>query len=247
MGFQRQVQNLTTRQAVILAGGLGTRIASLSGGLPKALLPIAGRPFLHHLLEYLAGQGISRALLLLGVGADKVIAAANDVSARNLAITTAVEPEPLGTGGALRHALALLDDRFFLVNGDTFLRTRLSEIDVRHLSAPVPVATLALTRFADAGQKGSVELNEEGFITRFLEKGKVGPGLINAGVYLIEKGGVRDIPAGRPVSLERDILPAWINRGGHASLRGVVTDAYFVDIGLPEDYLGVIDGFPKES
>ena len=90
-------------------------------------------------------------------------------------------------------------------------------------------------------------MNGDGSIARFVEKGLEGPGLINAGVYLIEKVAVRDIPAGRPVSLEREILPTWIDRGGRPGLRGVVTDAYFVDIGLPEDYLGVIHGFPKES
>jgi NDP-sugar pyrophosphorylase family protein len=238
---------LTTRQAVILAGGLGTRIASLSGGVPKTLLPVAGRPFLHHLLEYLAGQGIARALLLLGVGADVVIAETTGVVPPGLTVTSTTESEPLGTGGALRRALDLLEERFFLVNGDTFLRARLGDIEARHRAVPHLAATLALVGVPEAGEKGSVEQDGAGFITRFVEKGRRGPGVINAGVYLMEKGAVREIPADRPVSLEREILPAWIDRGGHPGLLGVVTDAYFVDIGLPGDYLGVIDGFPNQS
>jgi NDP-sugar pyrophosphorylase family protein len=239
---------LTTRQAVILAGGLGTRIASLSGGLPKTLLPVAGRPFLLHLLEYLAAEAITEAVLLLGVGADAVIAATRSSHPAGLAVRDSIEPEPLGTGGALRHALGRLDDRFFLVNGDTFLRANLAAIEARHRAdGPPPAATLALVTVADAGQKGSVALDEAGYITGFVEKGRSGRGLINAGVYLIEREAVRDIPAGRAVSLEREVLPSWIDRGGRPGLRGLVTDAYFVDIGMPEDYLGVKNGFPQES
>ncbi|MDZ4804454.1 MAG: sugar phosphate nucleotidyltransferase [Candidatus Eisenbacteria bacterium] len=262
---------MTTRQAVILAGGLGTRIAALSGGLPKILLPVAGRPFLHHLLEHLAGQGITEVVLLLGVGADAVVAAARTDPLPGLLVATSVEPRPLGTGGALRLAANQLADRFFLVNGDTLLRADLPALERRHVAGGLPgagtgsvvgalferdplpsasadtAATLALVRVTEAGQKGSVELNERGFITRFLEKGRSGPGLINGGVYLIEKDAVSDIPLHRPVSLEQEILPAWIDRGGRPALQGVVTDAYFVDIGLPEDYLGVINGFPDKK
>lgn len=240
---------------MILAGGLGTRIASLSGGLPKTLLPVAGRPFLHHLLEFLAEQGITEVVLLLGVGAEAVIEVTRTGTPCGLTIVTSIEPEPLGTAGALRLAWQHLADRFFLVNGDTFLKgdlagleeQHLAGLEERHLGSPRPAATLALVRVADAGQKGSVDLDDHGFITRFLEKGVAGPGLINAGVYLIEKDAAGDIPVGRPVSLEREILPAWIQRGGRPGLRGVLTDAYFVDIGLPEDYLGVINGFPSQA
>jgi NDP-sugar pyrophosphorylase family protein len=235
------------RQAAILAGGLGTRIAGISGGRPKVLLPIAGRPFLAHLLEFLAGQGIAEAVLLLGVGASEVRAAAEGSRPSGLTLVVSAEPEPLGTGGALKFAEPLFDTRFFLVNGDTFFRTDYAALAARHEAARREgvVATLALTRVSDAAEKGSVEVGPADRIVRFVEKGRSGSGLINAGVYLIEKEGLCDIPLGRPVSLERETLPLWMARESERGLLGVETAGWFVDIGLPEDYLKVKDGFPQ--
>ena len=237
------------RQAVVLAGGLGTRIADLSGGLPKVLLPVGGRPFIAHLLGWLAVEGVEEVVLLLGHKADEVAAAAlvarADIPGAP-AIRRSVETSPLGTGGALKLAEPLLDPTFLMVNGDTFLDLDVTAFERLHEVA-VPdgvVATLALVRHRDAGEKGAVVIGPEGQIVRFVEKGPGGPGLINAGVYAIERAAVVDIPGGRAVSLEREVFPLWMSRADGRGLQGVISDAYFVDIGLPEDYLQVKDGFP---
>lgn len=235
-------------QAVILCGGLGTRIAALSGGLPKSLLPIAGRPFLGHLLEFLAGSGVCECVLLVGHGAEAVEAAARSQAPQGVSLRFSREAEPLGTGGALKLAEALLAPRFLMLNGDTFLRADLAELAAEHARAAADgaVATLALVRHREAGEKGAVETAPDRRITRFLEKGRTGPGWINAGVYVIERSGVADIPGG-VVSLEREVFPRWMERAGGRGVCGWPTEAYFVDIGLPDDYLGVRDGFPLEQ
>lgn len=238
---------MTTAQAVLLVGGLGTRISGLSGGRPKALLPVGGRPFLLHLLDWLAARGLSRVLLLTGVGADEVEGTARAGAPPGLSVSASRESEPLGTGGALRLALPRLDPRFVLLNGDTFFDADLGALEAAHAAA-VPGGvrvTIGLVRFPDAREKGSVELDAAGHIARFVEKGREGPGLINGGLYLIERGVVEDIPEGRAVSLEREVLPGLIDHAGRPGLLGVVCDARFVDIGLPADYLGVKDGIPK--
>jgi NDP-sugar pyrophosphorylase family protein len=234
------------RQAVVLCGGLGTRIAALSGGRPKALLPVAGRPFLHHLLDWLGFHGVREALLLVGHGAEEVERAARAGAPEGLTVQFNREPAPLGTGGALKLAAGRLDDRFLMLNGDTFLNLDVAALARRHAVATPDgaVATLALVRHPHAGEKGAVEVAPDGVITRFVEKGQDGPGLINAGVYLIESAGLNDIAANRAVSLEREVFPHWMARAAGRGLRGLTTDAYFVDIGLPEDYLRVKDGFP---
>jgi mannose-1-phosphate guanylyltransferase len=238
---------MRTTQAVLLAGGLGTRIQDLSGGRPKVLLPVGGRPFLHHLLDGLAARGLTRVLLLTGVGADAVETEARAGAPAGLAVSASREPGPLGTGGALRRALPQLESRFVLLNGDTFFDADLAALEAAHL-AGVPlgvVATLGLVRFDDVREKGSVDIDAAGHIVRFVEKGREGPGLINGGLYLIERAVVETIPEGRAVSLEREVLPALVDRDGRPGLLGVVCDARFVDIGLPADYLGVKDGIAK--
>lgn len=238
------------RQAVVLAGGFGTRIAAVSGGEPKVLLPVGGKPFLAHLLVWLSLEEVEEVVLLLGHKAEAVSAAVRGAMAvagsGGLTIRESVEKEPLGTGGALKLAEPLLDERFLMVNGDTFLDLDVTAFERIHAAA-VPdgvLATLALVRHPEAGEKGSVVMGPEGQIVRFVEKGATGPGLINAGIYAIEKRALADIPEGRVVSLEREVFPIWMRRAEGRGLQGVITDAYFVDIGLPEDYLRVKDGFP---
>jgi NDP-sugar pyrophosphorylase family protein len=237
------------RQAVVLAGGLGTRIAALSGGLPKVLLPVGGRPFIAHLLGWLTAEGVEEVVLLLGHKAEEVLAAAHLAQADipgAAAIRQSVETSPLGTGGALKLAEPLLDRTFLMVNGDTFLDLDVTSFERLHDVATPDgvVATLALVRHRDAGEKGAVVLGPEGQIVRFVEKGTGGPGLINAGVYAIDRSALADIPAGQAVSLEYQVFPLWMTRAEGRGLQGVITDAYFVDIGLPEDYLQVKDGLP---
>ena len=146
-------------------------------------------------------------VLLLGHRADEVWAAAGAGAPRGLRLVRSVEPEPLGTGGAIRLAGPLLDDRFLVMNGDTFLALDLP----RSTAAPVAAPAGWWPRWrwcAPAGRpKGTVRLDPDGHVVDFAEKGAEGPGLINAGVYLVEKSGLGDVPSGRAVSLEREIFP----------------------------------------
>jgi len=232
--------------AAILAGGLGTRIRSVGGDVPKVLLPVGGRPFLAHVLEWLAGEGVREAVLLLGHKAESILAVAEEHAPEGLRVTGSVEPEPLGTGGALRWALDDLPLRFLLINGDTLVPADLGAL-LRAHEASETEATLTLVRSHRAAEKGSVALDAEGsvgMVTRFDEKVPQGTGLINAGVYVIQRGVVAGLDKGAAVSLERDVLPGLVSRGRVA---GMITDVPFLDIGLPDDYLAVRDGLPDRG
>lgn len=230
--------------AAILAGGLGTRIRSVGGAVPKVLLPVEGRPFLAHLLELLAREGVTRAVLCLGHAADAVWEAALAHAPAGLTLVASREPEPLGTGGAVALALPHLGDRFFLVNGDTYLDAALGTLLHFH-DARKAALTLSLVRSEKAAEKGTVRVLPDGTVLRFDEKTPEGTGLINAGVYVVEARLLAGVPRDRAVSLEREVIPAAVARG--ELVAGWPTDAPFVDIGLPEDYLAVRDRLPRRG
>lgn len=219
-------------QAVILVGGLGSRLGSAVRECPKPLLKIGDRPFLAHLMGFLAGFGLSRFLLLAGYRAEVVaehFSASPPPAGRELDII--VEDEPLGTGGALRAAAPKLEDRFLMANGDSFY-----DCDLRALLAPLPgpatLGRLALRPVPDLDRYGQV-LTEGRRVTGFNDKAaKAGPGLMNAGLYLFRREIVQGIQPGR-VSLEREVLPDLASQGLLES--AVFGDSYFIDIGLPED------------
>jgi NDP-sugar pyrophosphorylase family protein len=224
-------------QALILVGGLGTRLRPAIGDVPKPMAQIGGRPFLSYLLCQVREAGLSDVLLLTGHGREHIEQYFGSGSREGLAIAYSAEPAPLGTGGALRHALPRLSgSRFLLMNGDSFFT-----IDLRaFLAAADGPATLALARVPDGARYGSVRMDAAGRVTQFTEKAEgAAPGAppreptaINAGIYVLERSVIEAIPAARPVSLERDILPAWIGRGlGAIELTGA-----FVDIGVPDAY-----------
>ena len=230
--------------AAVLAGGLGTRIRAVAGDRPKVLLPVEGRPFLAHVLDYLAGEGVKRVVLCLGHQADRVARAAQESAPRSLELVESREEKPLGTGGALRNALPLLGDEFFVVNGDTYLDTPLADLLAFHREREARL-TLSLVRWDRAAEKGTVRTNREGFVTAFEEKTKQGSGLINAGVYVGSPAVVTLCPPGEACSLERDAIPRALELGMRIAAR--VTDASFVDIGLPEDYERIRDRLPRSG
>jgi NDP-sugar pyrophosphorylase family protein len=218
--------------AAILAGGLGTRLRSVTGDRPKVLAPVRGRPFLSRLLDQLADAGLPRATLLTGYAADAVQAAFGD-SYRGLRLSYSREPEPLGTGGALRLALPLLNESsILLLNGDSYCDVDIAALVARH-RATGAVATLSLAEVPDESRYGRVERDASDRITRFVEKGGLAEAAwINAGVYVLERSMIEAIPAGRAVSLEREVLPEQVNRGrvfGFPAGR-------FIDIGTPESF-----------
>ncbi len=222
----------TQRQCVILVGGKGTRLGALTKNTPKPLLPVGGRPFLSYLIGEAARHGFGRILLLAGFKAE---AFADELTALRSAAPAAVdlkilaEPEPLGTGGALRFAGPHLEERFLLLNGDSLFDINLTDLAARPLAAD-GVARIALKVQADVSRYGTVELDGERIRT-FAEKNPAGgPGIINGGVYWLSRSVLEGIGAGF-VSLETDVLP---KLAGSGRLFGKVYDRFMLDIGLPD-------------
>ncbi len=215
-------------EIVVLAGGLGTRLRPVVAEVPKPLAPVAGRPFLHWLLEGFAARGITRAVLAIGYRAEMIRQAVGDRFA-GMAIAYAEEETPLGTGGALWAALTKCrGESVFAANGDSWLGMDLANF----ASAPAEAdLLLAVRRVPDRSRYGAV-LVEGNRIVGMVEKGGTGPGLVNAGLYLLRT----DLPARHPLpapfSLETEVLA----RPAGLDVRAVETDAPFLDIGTPEDY-----------
>jgi D-glycero-D-manno-heptose 1,7-bisphosphate phosphatase len=213
-------------QAVVLVGGLGTRLGSHTRDTPKPLLDVGGRPFLSWLVDELRRHGLSDILLLAGFKAERIIEALGDAPD----IRIIVEPEPLGTGGALRFAADHLAERFFFLNGDSLFDLNLWDLAS---AAPEAEATLAVRPLADVSRYGPVVL-EGSRIVRFDERPEApGPGLINGGVGVFSRHVVERIAPGVATSIERDIYPLIAAEG---LLAGRSYDRPFIDIGVPEDF-----------
>jgi D-glycero-alpha-D-manno-heptose 1-phosphate guanylyltransferase len=226
-----EVAALTQMVAIVLAGGLGTRVRGVSDTMPKPMLPVAGRPFLEYLLGYVAAAGIPRAVLAVGHRAEAVIAHFGNGSALRMELTYSVERDPLGTGGALRQACEHLDRWPALVlNGDSFVAVDLAAMMAAHQSRGARL-TVALASVPDTGRFGRVRLDAGGSIVAFDEKAVTGPGLVNAGAYLVEREVVEVLPDGRS-SFERELLSAIAGEEAW----GFITSGFFVDIGVPDDY-----------
>lgn len=222
--------------AVILAGGLGTRLQPVVKDRPKVLAPVLGKPFLDYVLAYLAHQGMQRVVLSLGYLAGQVKDFAGDGQRWGLDIHFSEEQTPLGTGGALRQASHGLKEAFFALNGDTLFLADLSKMWLAHLRAQA-TATVALLPVDDAQERGCVTLAEGGKIIAFNEKPFAGQAshsnltLVNAGVYVLEPAALASIPPGQPASLERQIFPQLAAQG---KMAGDIQTAYFIDIGTPD-------------
>jgi D,D-heptose 1,7-bisphosphate phosphatase len=222
------------RQAVILCGGLGSRLGALTGETPKPLLPVGGTPFLDVLLFELGRHGVRRVLLLAGFAAQRILdyAASTSLTARfDLAIDVSVEPQRAGTGGALWHARERLDDQFFLLNGDTWFDINLLDFAAGAMREPSAIGAIALRLLPDASRYGVVEI--DGIrVTRFRERPeRAGSGLVSAGVYLFRRALTDDL--GPCCSLEADVVPVLANR---QSLLGLPFEGYFIDIGVPDAF-----------
>jgi D-glycero-alpha-D-manno-heptose 1-phosphate guanylyltransferase len=213
---------------VILAGGLGTRLRPVVSDVPKPLAPIAGRPFLHWLLEGLARQGIARIVLATGYMAEAIRDSVG-TSHAGMEVLHAREPAPLGTGGAIWAALGhCTGGRVFVLNGDTWLGATLGPIAAQ---APEADLVMAVRPVADRSRYGSVRMEGER-VLGMTPKGLAGPGLVNAGLYLMR----RDLPTRRPMpaafSFENDVLAA----PGDLDIRAHPSEAPFIDIGTSEDF-----------
>jgi D-glycero-alpha-D-manno-heptose 1-phosphate guanylyltransferase len=218
-------------EAVILAGGLGTRLRPAVADLPKPLAPVNGRPFLKYLLDYWTAQGVARAVLSVGYMHEAIERTIGNLHA-GCPVSYAVEAEPLGTGGGLILAAAQLHGAgtFLGLNGDTMFAAPLARLAEFHRDTRADM-TLALFATGDAVRYTGVATNAEGRVTALR-----GAGQANGGVYLIERRLVDELPwaAGAKVSLESEILP-WLLADGRR-LFGLRCDGGFIDIGVPEDY-----------
>lgn len=218
--------------AIILAGGFGTRLKPVVADVPKPLAPVAGKPFLAWLIDALAAGGVTRATLSVYHEWEK-IKQWFDAHGAPVAIDYAVEPSPLGTGGAILYALkhSGASQPAIIVNGDTFVEVDFCELYDHHLQSASPL-TMVLRHVADTGRYGQIMV-KEGIITSFAP-GKPGKeGLINAGIYVVAPDLFDGFRLGEAFSFEADFLPAHL-----ASLapKAYIADDYFIDIGIPEDY-----------
>ena len=221
----------TIRQALILAGGKGTRLGEITRTVPKPMLPIAGdRPFLDYLLEMVGRHGYQDIILLGGYLGEVLEAAYDRRRVGGAAIRVVREKAPLGTAGALTAARDALDPRFLMMNGDALFDINLRALEQASRQSGA-MATLALRAVSDAARYGRV-IEEQGRIVAFMEKdrSRPGPGVINGGIYVLKRE-VLDLVRDLPCSLEQDVFPALVNRG---EIRGKEFDGYFLDIGLPE-------------
>ena len=223
--------------AFILAGGLGTRLRPILGTLPKALAPVAGKPFLTYQLGWLKRYGIRRIVLCTGYQHQLIEDRLGDGSDLGLQILYSVEGDPMGTAGALRKARGEITGTFLVLNGDTYLDVDLEPLLIRHGASGL-VATLALMRVDLAERYGAVALDAQDRILRFGEKQQTGPGLVNAGLYICEPCVLDYFPEGDPLSLEVDVFPTLASQG---LLQGYVVDGYIRDIGTPESYARFVD------
>lgn len=224
--------------AIILAGGLGTRIRALFPDRPKCLIPIRGKPFLDWQIERLARQGFQRIVLCVGHRAEEIVERYGDGAAWNVHIDYSREVEPMGTAGALRVAARFFREASLVLNGDTYLDTDYRALAAAHETRARPngaLGSLGLVAIADTSRSGQVILDQQHRIVAFREKApaRVEGGLISAGAYILEPETIERIPAGRPVSIETEIFPALASAG---ALYGFPLEGAFADMGTPEGY-----------
>ena len=217
-------------EAIVLAGGFGTRLKEVVPDLPKPMAPIAGRPFLEILLSMLARKGFTRVVLSLGFMSEKISSHFGD-SYLGMALIYEVEDQPLGTGGAIRAALAhCRESHAFIFNGDTYLELEVDELEKLWQRNHNPV--IVVRKVADTARFGRVEIID-GRVIAFLEKGQPGLGLINAGCYVLPKDGLDGFPLDQPFSIETEFFIKILQ---HIRFDGFITQARFIDIGVPVDY-----------
>jgi mannose-1-phosphate guanylyltransferase len=222
-------------QALILAGGEGTRLRPLTSTVPKPVVPLVDRPFAAYMLEWLRVHGVDDVVMSCGFLAEGVRNVLGDGARFGLRLRYVEEPHPLGTGGAVKFAEPLLDERFLVLNGDVLTDIDLTSQLERHARTGAR-GTLALVGVDDPTGYGLVHLDEDGAVCEFLEKpssDQVDSRLVNAGAYVLEREILTLMEPGQNVSIEREVFPALIGDG----LYGAPADGYWLDIGTPGRYL----------
>ncbi|MHB8388462.1 MAG: sugar phosphate nucleotidyltransferase [Acidobacteriaceae bacterium] len=231
--------------AIILAGGLGTRLRSAVPDLPKPMAPINGRPFLEHQMDYWIGQGMNHFVVSVGY-MKEVIMEYFGSSYRATPLTYAIEEEPLGTGGGLLLAATGLNEPFLLLNGDTFFEVDFNELRKFHANHQSEW-TCSLFRANENGRYMGMDVNLDGEIMPLKLGADESGRLANGGVYLINPSVLAKttFPPGHKLSLEDDLLPAFRAQGG--KLYGFESAGIFIDIGVPKDYFRAFEVLPHET
>ncbi len=220
--------------AVVLCGGLGTRLRSVSADRPKPMVDVAGRPFLEYILDYLIAQGVTKAVLAVSFKKEVIIGHFGN-KYKSLDISYSIESTPLGTGGAIKQSIHQLadycDQPVLVINGDTLVEYQLEDMlsELNHSNAELVISLKAME---DTSRYGRVNVNDRG-VTQFEEKKGGVPGLINAGVYLFNSGLQNEFPSQDTFSFENDVLENIVH--SHR-VQASVTNGYFIDIGVPDDF-----------
>jgi NDP-sugar pyrophosphorylase family protein len=216
-------------QAVILAGGLGTRMRPLTETMPKPMLPIRGKPFLHHQLELVRSFGICRIVLLVAYLGEQIEKHFGGGAAFGMHLTYSYEPAPLGTGGALKNAEALLDDEFLLLNGDTYLAIDYAAL-AKAFGASKAKAMIVAYENSDGRVQSNLALASDDRVAVYRKRDPRGLTHVDAGVIALRRDVLNEIPAGSACSLEEEIFPRLIERG---QMKAWMTKEPFYDMGSP--------------
>ena len=226
-------------EAILLCGGLGTRLRSVVSDRPKPMADIAGKPFLHYLVKMLSKSGVKHLIFALGYMGEQIEAYFKSGEDYGLSISYSYEDSPLGTGGAIRNALSHVSGENVLVlNADTYFHTNYESLLKEQLKNKAAM-TIAGRKIEDISRYGAILKDETGRILRWNEKMPSNqaeaprPGEINGGIYVMQKSLIEKISEGKQ-SLENDCIPMWLKDGGY--LQAILSDGYFMDIGIPEDY-----------
>jgi D-glycero-alpha-D-manno-heptose 1-phosphate guanylyltransferase len=221
-----------TQEAIILAGGLGTRLKSVVPDLPKSLAPIDGRPFLEYLLNYAGRQGINKFVFALGYKTQLIEEFVKSILSEDQ-YSFSIEEQPLGTGGAIYKACHLIkNENAVVLNADTFFGVDFLKLSSEH-ELNKAACTLALKPMQSFDRYGVVDINEQKQIAGFSEKKYRDQGLINGGVYILRVQSFLQKSFPEIFSFEKDYLEKdYVNK----NIFGMISEAYFIDIGIPEDY-----------
>ena len=217
--------------AIVLAGGLGTRLRSVIQDIPKPMAPVNGKPFLHYIFQYLKQEQIREVILSVGYKHETI----EDFFGNEylgIKVQYSVEEEPLGTGGGIKQAFGLVDGPAYVLNGDTFFGVNLHTLSDYYFDSNSDLV-LALKHLQNFDRYGTVQLDAQNRITKFDEKKLVAEGYINGGIYFFDKTLLSRVETGNKFSFEKEILEKYT---GELKFGGKVFNGYFIDIGIPEDY-----------
>lgn len=221
------------KEAIILAGGLGTRLRSVVADIPKCMAPVAGKPFIHFIIEFLKDNGVEHFIFSIGY-LHEVIEKYLQENYSELNYTVSVEHDPLGTGGAIQLACSkAFGKNALIVNGDTLYKIDVASFNKFHQEKGSD-CTLSLKPMQNFDRYGVVQINENGYVQSFKEKQFYSSGLINGGVYALQIEPFLENNFPEKFSFEKDYLEQ--NVHDNSKIFGMIQDGYFIDIGIPEDY-----------